>query len=192
MRIEDITIDAQVEKRDRNWLIRIYSELERDGDVGIECHREVVLVKDGKRWDMAGQYGERQYMISKKLSDVLYETITLPAEAGGITLTAGQIALALEMLSNRFAEVVVNTISPTTCEPGVGEFILTVNGSVFQADSVVLWNDQALETTYVSTAELTAKVPAEFVKEEGIVKVTVSSKSGTTPGMAFTIGKKGS
>jgi len=39
MLIEDVTIDAEVEKRDRNWLIRIYSELERQGDVGIECHR---------------------------------------------------------------------------------------------------------------------------------------------------------
>jgi hypothetical protein len=105
MIIDDITIDASVEKRDRNWLIRIYSELERQGDVGIECHREVVLVKDGKRWDTSGDNGERNYVIEKKLSEIVNDTITLPPYAGGITLTAGQIALALEMLSDKYADI---------------------------------------------------------------------------------------
>jgi len=104
MLIEDVTIDETVEKRDRNWMIRIYSELERQGDVGIECHREVVLVKDGIRYETGGQHGERKYMINKLLSAIMNDTITLPPEAGGYTLTAGQIALALEMLSDKYAE----------------------------------------------------------------------------------------
>lgn len=105
MLIEDVTIDETVEKRDRNWMIRIYSELERQGDVGIECHREVVLVKDGVRYETGGQNGERKYMINKLLSAIMNDTITLPPQAGGITLTAGQIALALEMLSDKYAEI---------------------------------------------------------------------------------------
>jgi hypothetical protein len=104
MLIEDVTIDTEVEKRDRNWMIRLYSELERQGDVGIECHREVVLVKDGKKWDTGGTNGERQYTINKLLSQIMNDTVTLPPEAGGITLTAGQIALALEMLSDKYAD----------------------------------------------------------------------------------------
>lgn len=105
MLIEDVTIDETVEKRDRNWMIRIYSELERNGDVGIECHREVVLVKDGVRYETGGQNGERKYVINKLLSEIMNDTITLPSEAGGITLTAVQIALALEMLSDKYADI---------------------------------------------------------------------------------------
>jgi hypothetical protein len=101
MLIESVTIDAEVEKRDRNWMIRIYSALEHSPDVQIECHREVVLVKDGKKWDTGGANGERQYMLSLMLSEIMNDTVTLPPEAGGITLTAGQIALALEMLSDK-------------------------------------------------------------------------------------------
>jgi hypothetical protein len=105
MLIDDVTLADTLERRDRNWLIRIYSELERKGDVGIECHREVVLVKNGAKWDTGGEHGERQYMVYKKLSEIMMDTVTLPPEAGGITLTAGQIALALEMLSDKYAEI---------------------------------------------------------------------------------------
>jgi hypothetical protein len=104
MLIRDVTINADVEKRDRNWMIRIYSSLEQSPDVQIECHREVVLVKDGVKWDTSGQNGERKYMVSKMLSEIATDYITLPAEYGGITLTAGQIALALEMLSDKYSE----------------------------------------------------------------------------------------
>jgi hypothetical protein len=113
MLIEDVTIDETVEKRDRNWMIRIYSELERSGDVGIECHREVILVKDGVRYETGGQNGERRYTVMKLLSEIMTDTITLPAEAGGYTLSAGQIALALEMLSDKYAESsVARSFSP--------------------------------------------------------------------------------
>jgi hypothetical protein len=190
MKIETISISGDVEKRDRNWMIRIYSSLEQGDDVQIECHREVILVKDGKRWDMAGQYGERKYMISKSLSEIAYESITLPPEAGGITLTAGQVAMALEMLSNLFIEMAVNAISPKTCETGVEAFILTVNGSVFQSDAVILWNDKELKTTYVSVTQLTAEVPAEFVKEAGVAKIMVSSKLVKAQEMEFAVVKK--
>jgi len=104
MLIENVTIDTSVEKRDRNWLIRIYSALEQSPDVQIECHREIILVKDGKKYDTAGDNGERQYVISKMLSEIMNDTVTLPVEAGGITLTAGQIALALELLSDKYSE----------------------------------------------------------------------------------------
>jgi len=106
MLIEDVTIDAEVEKRDRNWLMRFYSELERQGDVGIECHREVVLVKDGKKWDTGGANGERQYTINLLLSQIAMETVQVPDGKGGlITLAAWQLAYGLEKLSDAHAEI---------------------------------------------------------------------------------------
>jgi hypothetical protein len=104
MLIEDVTIDAKVEKRDRNWMIRIYSALEQSPDVQIECHREIILAKDGVKWDTCGQNGERKYMITKMLSEIATDEVTLPIEYGGITLNGAQIALALEMLSDKYAE----------------------------------------------------------------------------------------
>jgi len=188
MLIENISPElGEVEKRDRNWMIRIYSSLEQGENVQIECHREILLVKNNKKLDTGGLYGERQYMVSRSLNEILYETVTLPPEAGGITLTAGQVAMALELLSNKFAAVILDNINPSTCEPGSGEFVLTVNGSVFQPDSIVLWNGNSLETTYVNAAQITAVVPAELVMQDTTAKITVISKSGTTNEIFFNV-----
>lgn len=123
MLLGGINITTEVEKRDRNWLIRIYSELERNGDVGIECHREIILIKDGKKWDTAGGNGEHKYTVSKLLSDIMYDTITLPEPYGGYTLTAGQIALALEMLSDKYSKSVLKDVRVETAADGSGSVV---------------------------------------------------------------------
>jgi hypothetical protein len=105
MKIEDVALNTTVEKRDRNYLVQIAAPVGED--VKITCYRQVVLMKDGKEYRNGGENGEGQnYTVEKNLSEVLAETVTLPAEAGGITLTAGQVALALEMLTDKFATVV--------------------------------------------------------------------------------------
>jgi hypothetical protein len=123
MLVNTVNISASAEKRDRNWMIRIYSALEHSPEVQIECHREVVLVKDGKKYFTSGDNGERQYMITKYLSQIMSDTITLPPQAGGITLTAGQIALALEMLSDKYSESVTTYVKVETAADGSGTVV---------------------------------------------------------------------
>jgi len=64
---------------------------------------------------------------------------------------------------------------PTTAAPGAGSFTLTVNGTGFAASASVNWNNSPLATTYVSSRQLTATVPAANVTSAGTAAVTVSN-----------------
>jgi outer membrane protein assembly factor BamB len=70
------------------------------------------------------------------------------------------------------------SISPTSATAGAPSFTLTVNGSTFVPQSVVLWNGSPLTTTYVSANQLTAQVPASNISVSGNYSVTVSNGSG--------------
>ena len=64
---------------------------------------------------------------------------------------------------------------PDAVAPGGQSFTLTVNGTGFVPGSVVQWNGTALATTYVSSAELTAVVPASDIASAGTASITVAS-----------------
>jgi hypothetical protein len=106
MFIENVPIDTTVEKRDRNFRIEVCCDLESGPDYLLRACREIVLIKDGKRWETGGANGEEQYVVEKRLSEILNETVTIPDGQGGtVTLSGGQIALALETLSDKFAKL---------------------------------------------------------------------------------------
>jgi hypothetical protein len=73
---------------------------------------------------------------------------------------------------------------PTTVAPGSAAFTLTVNGTGFVAGSVVNWNGSPRATTFVSSSQLTASIPASDVARAGTATVTVSSP---TPGGGVSI-----
>lgn len=112
MKIEDVTLNTVVEKRDRNYLMQISAPVGED--VRITCYRQVVLVKDTKQYSTGGDNGEKQYMFERQLSQIVGRTIKLPAEAGGYELSAGQVSLALEMLSDVLA---IEDQTPAVPEP---------------------------------------------------------------------------
>ena len=95
------SVDIKAEKRNRNRRIEIDSPL--GGDVMINCVREIVLVKDGKRFESGGKYGEKTYIVRKKLADIAGETVKLPDELGGATLSVAQVAAAIEALTDKLA-----------------------------------------------------------------------------------------
>lgn len=55
--------------------------------------------------------------------------------------------------------------------------MLTVNGSNFSPLSLVQWNGSARGTTFVSSNQLTAAIPAIDLASAGTVQVTVSTPS---------------
>ena len=82
----------------------------------------------------------------------------------------------------------ISSISPTSAVAGSPSFNLTVNGVSFVPQSVVLWNGSPLTTTYVSSNQLTAQVPASDVTGSGNDSVTVSNGSGAvTNAEIFTV-----
>jgi uncharacterized protein (TIGR03437 family) len=82
----------------------------------------------------------------------------------------------------------LTSLSPSTAVSGAGGFTVTVNGSGFVSGSVVQWNGAALTTTFVSTTQLTAAVPAGDIASVGVAQVTVTNPGGgTSNALPFTI-----
>lgn len=68
----------------------------------------------------------------------------------------------------------VTSLSPTSAYVGTQGFTLTVNGVAFTQASSVLWNGNSIPTTYISSSQLAAQVPATDITATGQVSVTVS------------------
>ncbi|HLY60958.1 MAG TPA: choice-of-anchor D domain-containing protein [Terriglobia bacterium] len=73
----------------------------------------------------------------------------------------------------------IGLLSPAARPPGSAGVNLTVVGANFLFSSSVLWNGVALQTTFVSSTELTALVPASYLASPSSIPVTVSNP---TPG----------
>jgi hypothetical protein len=65
-------------------------------------------------------------------------------------------------------------INPDSATIGDPDTTITVDGSYFTSNSTVLWNGSALTTTYISSSQLTAVIPASNFSAPGINDVTVN------------------
>ena len=92
----------------------------------------------------------------------------------------------------------ITSLSPSSATAGGGAFTLTVNGSGFSPSlnslqgpvpgSVVQWNGAALQTTFISSTQLTAAVPAGDLASAGTAQVSVANGASTTSNaLPFTI-----
>jgi len=79
---------------------------------------------------------------------------------------------------------------PDATPAGGSAFTLTVNGTLFTANSVVNWNGTPLATTFVSHDQLTAAVPASNIAAATTASITVSNPApggGTSNVVPFTV-----
>jgi len=87
-------------------------------------------------------------------------------------------------LSIQTSSSVLAFVSPSTASVGGQGFTIFANGSGFIANAVILWNGVPLNTTLVSSNQLTAPVPASDLTTMGTVLVSVeipgSAQSPTT------------
>jgi len=84
----------------------------------------------------------------------------------------------------------VTTISPNSSQQGGPAFTLSVVGANFLATSQVQWNGTTMPTTFVSSALITADVPATAVSTAGATVVAVTNPSpggGTSNTMDFAV-----
>lgn len=98
------------------------------------------------------------------------------ATVGSLAITAstpgGGTSSALTFTINNPAPS-LSTISPTTVTAGGSGFTLTVNGSNFVGGSVVRVNGANRSTTFISTTQLTASIPASDIAAAGNLSITV-------------------
>ena len=81
--------------------------------------------------------------------------------------------------------------SPAAAVNGGPAFTLTVNGSGFAFGSVVRWNGQDRQTTFMTTNQLTAQITAADIAATGAAAVTVFSPTpggGVTAATNFIVG----
>ncbi|MEW5976923.1 MAG: LamG-like jellyroll fold domain-containing protein, partial [Acidobacteriota bacterium] len=81
-------------------------------------------------------------------------------------------------------------ITPSLLPAGSAAFTLNVSGSNFVTSSVVRWNGANRATTYVSSSQVTASIPASDLAAEGTAQVTVFTPApggGLSGSQTFTI-----
>jgi len=84
----------------------------------------------------------------------------------------------------------ITTISPNSAVAGGAAFTLTIDGTNFVAGSMVNFGGSTPITTFVSSTELTAAIPASGVASTGKLVVTVTNPApdnGTSNPMNFTV-----
>ena len=85
----------------------------------------------------------------------------------------------------------ISSLSPGNVNPGSAAFTLTVSGSNFAPNSVVRWNGQDRQTTFVNATQLTAPVSVADVASPTVARVTVFTPTpggGVTPSLDFYVG----
>ncbi len=86
------------------------------------------------------------------------------------------------------AQPTLTSLSPSTVVAGSGGFTLTVNGSGFTQGATVAWAGSARTTTFVSSTQLTAAIPASDVASATTVSVDVAQSSvRSTNQLTFTV-----
>ncbi len=82
----------------------------------------------------------------------------------------------------------ITTISPNRAAWDGPAFTLTVNGSGFDSGSAVEWNGDNRPTTFVSSSQLTAQIPATDLLPSGTDEITVlGSGGGNSNSVPFTV-----
>ncbi len=76
-------------------------------------------------------------------------------------------------LSIQTAASVLTYVSPSSATMGSSGFTITANGSGFTTGAFILWNTTPLNTTLVSSIQLTAPVPASLLATPGTVQIAV-------------------
>ena len=86
------------------------------------------------------------------------------------------------------APTTVTSLNPAAIQAGHYNFPLIVIGTAFLPGAVVLWNGNALPTTYVSATEVSAVVPTSYLKTVGTASVTeVNPGAVASNALTFTI-----
>lgn len=84
----------------------------------------------------------------------------------------------------------LTVVNPSSATAGASETTLTVTGTKFVSSSVVQADSSDLTTTFKSSTELSAKLPASKLTSVGSISIKVRNPSpggGTSSGSAFTI-----
>ena len=84
----------------------------------------------------------------------------------------------------------ISALTPSSILAGSAGFTLRVSGSGYTSGSVINWNGTALTTSFLSSSQLSAPVPASLVAASGTVNITVTTPApngGTSSAQPFNV-----
>jgi hypothetical protein len=116
-------------------------------------------------------------------------TVSTAAGAASVTVTttggaSPEVALAVT------APPTISSLSPASATAGGAAFTLTVNGANFlpgAGATAVRWDGGELTTTYISSTQVTAAVPARLIGSASTVNISIVTLGGTSASLPFTI-----
>ena len=111
-------------------------------------------------------------------SGTLAGTATISSISTDPTTTNNQATTSTVVSGSLYgAAPLISAISPNFVQAGTSDFTLTVSGAGFNESSTANLGATALATTFVSSTQLTAAVPASEIANYGWAAVTVSNPS---------------
>ena len=84
----------------------------------------------------------------------------------------------------------LSSIVPSSVVAGASGLLVQANGTDFATSSTVQWNGSSLQTTFVSSTQLTALIPASDLASVGTAQVSISDHIagvGNSGNLPFTI-----
>lgn len=136
------------------------------------------------------QTGELQVQILA--SDVAVQnpavniTVANPAPGGGVSM----VPVIFEVVQP-LAGLTISSLSPTSATAGHAAFTLTVNGTGFAVNDIILWNGTPRTTVIapMTTTVATAQITSADVADAGTAAVAVSTPNEVTatPSLSFAI-----
>jgi IPT/TIG domain len=69
----------------------------------------------------------------------------------------------------------INALVPDNVDHGAAAFMLTVNGTNFGGQAMVIFNGAAMSTSWVNAGQVTAQIPPSAIMNAGVVPVTVTN-----------------
>jgi hypothetical protein len=83
--------------------------------------------------------------------------------------------------------IVLQSIVPAYVVAGSGNTILNLNGTGFTSSSVVYWNTTVLSTSFGSSVNMQATIPASLLAQPGAAQITVKDSSVTSNALSFSV-----
>ncbi|MDP2909553.1 MAG: IPT/TIG domain-containing protein [bacterium] len=97
------------------------------------------------------------------------------------------ILLFLPFIANAQAAPTITSISPSSISAGSSATVITVTGTNFESDSTVRIGTVGLTTTFVSSTQLTASIPATQLQTAGTRSITVSNDGTVSNAVSLTV-----
>ncbi|HLB36090.1 MAG TPA: Ig-like domain-containing protein [Gemmatimonadales bacterium] len=133
----------------------------------------VTLIKYYVDGALIGVFAPPVYSLVWNTALVPNGTHTLTVKATDAAGNTGTSAAVTVTVANPSPVPVLSTLAPSSALQGGPVFTLTVTGSGFVSASTVRWNGSSRTTTFVSTTQLRAAIPASDLVTAGTAQVTV-------------------